>query len=144
MIRVLFARLLTLFRGNRFERDLEDELQFHFKREVELHMSRGMSEKEAQLAARKRFGGIDRAKEAYRDARGVPIVEMFFRDCRYGARMLRKSPGFTAAAVLSLALGIGVNSAVFTLTNATLLKHGFKDPDRLARVSISWNGRLLS
>jgi predicted permease len=144
MIRLFLARLAGLFRGKRFEQDLEAELQFHFEREVELHMSRGLSEKEAKLAARRRFGGIARAKEACRDARGFPVVERLFRDLLYGARMLRRSPGFTAAAVLSLGLGIGVNCAVFTLTNATLLKHGFKDPDRLALIWISWKGRLLS
>jgi hypothetical protein len=71
---------------------LEAEVEFHFEREVELHMSRGMSEKEARLAACRRFGGIDRAKEAYRDTRGLPVVETLFRDLGYGARMLRRSP----------------------------------------------------
>src|SRR5262245_52371399 len=104
MIRVFLARLAGLFGRNRSEQDLEAELQFHFDREVELHMSNGMSEEEARLSARKRFGGIDRAKETYRDARGLPVIESFFRDVRYGARMLWRSPGFTAAAVLSLGL----------------------------------------
>jgi MacB-like periplasmic core domain len=142
VFRVIVARVVGMFGKGRLEQKLEHELQFHFEQEVELHVSRGLSIEDAQAEARKRFGGVDRAKELYRDTCGFPTIENFFRDLRYALRMLRNNPGFAMVAILSLALGIGINAAVFTIVNAALLRSlPVASPDRLARISPSINGR---
>ncbi len=142
--RMLLVRVLGVFRRGRSEQDLADELQFHLEHEVERLTAQGMSPEEARHAARRRFGGLDRAKEAYRDARGLPWVEEFFRDLRYAIRMLRRSRGFTAVAVLSLALGIGANTAIFSLFDAVLLRQmPAPEPDRLVILARSPQGDRL-
>jgi hypothetical protein len=95
-----------------------------------------MSREDAHYAALRSFGGVDQAKELYRERRGLPMVESLWQDVRFGARMLRKSPAFTAVAVLVLALGIGANTAIFSLLDQALLRSlPVKDPDRLVIVS---------
>src|SRR6476660_1176929 len=91
-----------------------------------------MSADEARYAALRKFGGVDQVKETYRDRRGLPFIETLWRDLGYGFRMLRRSPGTTAVAILSLAFGIGVNTALFSAVDAVLLQSlPVKDPDRL-------------
>jgi len=115
-------RFHELIRGARLDGELDDEVGLHLQMMEEEFRRRGMSEAEARAAARREFGGVAHAKEAYRDQRGFPRLESFAKDVRYALRGLRRSPGFTAAAVVSLALGIGANTAIFSLFHTLMLR----------------------
>jgi len=132
-------RLHNLFRKNSVERQADQELRFHLEREVAQHISRGMSPEEARRGALLEFGGLEQFKEECREARGVNRIETLLADLRYGFRTLRKSPGFAAVSVLTLALGIGANTAIFSMVNALLLHpYNFRNLDSLVRV---WEDR---
>ena len=111
-----------LARRSRLEAQLDAELRDHFERQVADYIADGMSEVDARRRARLEFGGIDQVKELCRDARGTRLVEEIVQDAVYAVRTFRKNPGFTAIAVLTLALGIGANMSVFSLLDALLLK----------------------
>lgn len=117
-----WKRIVELFRRQTLDRELDDEVAFHLARLEEQFRHRGMDEAAARAAARREFGGVAQAKEAYRGGRGLPWLETLAHDLRYALRTLRLNPGFTAAAVLSLALGIGASTAVFSLFHALLLR----------------------
>jgi putative ABC transport system permease protein len=121
-----------LFRRERLEHQLDAELRDHFERLVSQYVEEGQSEREARRQARLEFGGFDQVKEICRDARGTRWLEDVAQDVRYGARGLKKNPGFLAVAVVTLALGVGANAAVFSVVNALLLRPlPVQDPDGL-------------
>ncbi len=134
-LRTLLKRIRALFQGERLDEALDEELRFHLEMEAERLVQSGMTPAAARLQARRSFGGVEQVKEIYRDRRGLPAVETLIRDLAHAVSTLRRHPGYTAAAVLSLALGIGANTAVFSLLDAFVLQPlHYPEPERLVRV----------
>ena len=134
-LRILALRWQSLFRKRRLEHELDEELRSHLEMLIEENLGKGMSSEEARYAARRSLGAVEQMKEVYREQRGLPVIETLVQDLRYGLRMLLKNRGFTAVAVLTLALGIGANTAIFSLISVVMLRMlPVRGPERLATV----------
>lgn len=121
-IRTLLSRIAAIFGGRHRDNYLEEDIAAHLDLLIQEHIASGMSDAEARTAALRAFGGVTQIRETYRVQRGFPHLEQFARDLRYASRQLRRSSGFTITAVLTLALGLGANIAVFSLLNCILLR----------------------
>src|SRR3954447_6176889 len=115
IVHALLMRLRALWRGDAVDRELADEMREHLERLTQEHVARGLTPEAALDAARAEFGPLTQLTEQSRDARGVMWLVNGWQDMRYGARLLARAPGFAAAAVLTIALGIGATTAIFSI-----------------------------
>src|SRR5213075_2317718 len=128
-------RLRSLFRWAQTDQELDDELRDHLERKIEEYIAKGMTQEEAHRRVRLDLGGIEQTKEKCRDARRVNWIQDFVQDLRHTLRQLRMAPAFTTTTVLTLALGIGATTSIFTLVHAVLLKSlPVARPEQLVRV----------
>jgi putative ABC transport system permease protein len=134
-------RFRSLFKRGRVEGELSDELRFHLEKLAEENVAKGMTSSEARYAALRELGGIDQIKEECRDMRGINLIDNLIQDLHYGLRMLARNRGFAAVAIITLALGIGANTAIFSVVNVVLLRPlPFKDPSRLVWAAERFQG----
>jgi hypothetical protein len=134
-LRALVCRLGGWFNRHRRDRELDAEIESHLQLHIADNVRLGMTPEEARREALIKLGGIEATKEAYRDQRGLPGLETLWQDVRHGGRMLRKNPGFTAVAVLTLGLGIGGSTGVFSLINGVVLRPlPYLDAERLVLI----------
>ena len=137
LLRVLWSRLRSLVSRDRLDRDFDDELTAHLELLTDEARRRGLSEADARREALLKLGRPESLREQHRDARGLPLVDALVQDSKYAVRMLWKSPVFTGVVTLTLALGIGANTALFSLVDNLLLRSlPVRDPDRLVQLQI--------
>lgn len=148
---ILRLRFRSLFSRGKVDEELDEELRYHLERQIEQAIAEGLSREGARFAAAQSIRDIEQRKEECRDMRRVNFIENTVKDLRYAARMMRRGPGFVAVAVLSLALGIGANTAIFTLIHAVMLRAlPVRSPDELvsigdtSRPTAHWNGRPMA
>ena len=131
-LRALWLRVRGMFRSGRVGGDFATEVESHLAMDIEDGVRTGLSREEARRQALIRLGGLEQAKIAQRERRGLPVVEALGRDIAYGVRTLRKNPGFAIVSILVIAIGIGANAALFTVVRSVLLRPlPFADPDRI-------------
>jgi len=136
-LRTLLSRCKAFLIRNKLDQELEEEFRSHLEFATEENRKRGMPEDDARRAAMRAFGGMTQIQERYRLRRGLPLLDTIAQDVRFAARQIRRAPGFAAVAIITLALGIGANTAVFTLTHALLLRTlPVRDPGELVRLAI--------
>lgn len=134
-IRLIYTRIYGLFFKDHIEQDMDEEMRFHLEMRIKENIARGMSAQEAREKAQLRFGNVTQLKERCRNVRGGGILEMIFKDLQYGFRRMIKNPGFTILALLSLAIGIGANTVIFSLVNAVFFHPiPVKNPSELVAV----------
>src|SRR5579862_365378 len=137
----MMRRLWRLFHKQEAEKQLDAELRYHVERQIAEYVAAGMRLQEAGRRARMELGGVEQLKEESREARSMYFLEGLLQDLRFGVRMLRKNPGFTLAAVLTLALGIGVNTSIFSLVYSLAFRPlPVKDPASIVSVYEEFRG----
>jgi hypothetical protein len=138
----LLRRVRYLLRRDVLDREMDEEIRFHIERETERNMAAGMSLKEARRRALIDFGGVERHRAATRQARGVAFIDGIAWDFRNALRSVRRAPHFTLVVALTLGVGIGANTAIFSVVEAVLLRRiPLPEPDRLVTVSSIWDGQ---
>jgi hypothetical protein len=140
-LRIFLSRLRALFRSRQMDRDIDEEIASHLAEATDEYIRQGLSPEDARWAARRSFGGVTQTKEVYRQVGSVMWLENLGHDLRYALRTLRRAPAFTAVTLLTLTLGIGANTAIFSIVNGVILRPlGYPKPEQLMHLTTRYPG----